>query len=71
MGDEALTAVLAHPDTAGAVPGQAAEAAARRTLRQQIALLESELAKAFVTAFEMRIGGTRDRDRRLRRAAAA
>ena len=56
MGDDALTAVLAHPDTAGTVPGHAAEAAARRTLRQQIALLESELAKAFVTAFEMRIG---------------
>jgi len=33
----------------------AAEAAARRTLRAQIALLESELAQAFVTAFEMRI----------------
>jgi hypothetical protein len=56
MGDDALTAVLAHPDTAATLPGHAAEAAARRTLRQQIALLESELAKTFVTAFEMRIG---------------
>jgi hypothetical protein len=56
MGDDALTAVLAHPDPAGTAPGHAAEAAARRTLRQQIALLESELAKTFVTAFEMRIG---------------
>jgi hypothetical protein len=56
MGDDALMAVLAHPDTAATLPGLAAEAAARRTLRQQVALLESELAKTFVTAFEMRIG---------------
>jgi hypothetical protein len=56
MGDEGLTAMLTHPEVAGAVPGPAAEAAARRTLRTQIALLESELAAAFVTAFEMRIG---------------
>jgi hypothetical protein len=56
MGDDALTAVLAHPDVAATLPGYAAEAAARRTLRQQIGLLESELAKTFVTAFEMRIG---------------
>jgi hypothetical protein len=56
MGDDALTAVLARPDTAATLPGQAEEAAARRTLRQQIGLLESELAKTFVTAFEMRIG---------------
>jgi hypothetical protein len=56
MGDDALTAVLAHPDMAATPTGYAAEAAARRTLRQQIGLLESELAKTFVTAFEMRIG---------------
>jgi hypothetical protein len=35
--------------------GPAAEAAARRTLRAQIAALEAELAEAFVTAFEMRL----------------
>jgi hypothetical protein len=56
MADDALTAVLAEPDTVGTVPAHAAEAAARRTLRHQIGLLESELAKTFVTAFEKRIG---------------
>jgi hypothetical protein len=35
--------------------GPAAQAAARRTLRGQIAALEAELAEAFVTAFEMRL----------------
>src|SRR5450432_536440 len=53
MGADVLTAVFTLP---GAPSGHAAEAAARRTLREQIALLESELAEAFVTAFEMRIG---------------
>jgi hypothetical protein len=56
MAGEAPTAVFTESDTLVANPGAAAEAAARRTLRAQIALLESELAKAFVTAFEMRIG---------------
>jgi hypothetical protein len=41
-------------------PGPAAEAAARRTLRAQIALLEGELAAAFVTAFEMRLDGVQE-----------
>jgi hypothetical protein len=56
MGGEAPTAVLTDSHTLGASPGAAAEAAARRTLRAQIALLESELARVFVTVFEMRIG---------------
>jgi hypothetical protein len=56
MGAEVLTVVFTGADVAGARPGVAAEAAARRTLRAQIALLESELAEAFVTAFEMRLG---------------
>jgi len=51
-----LTAVLTDPEVATAPSGDAAQAAARRTLRAQIARLESELAEAFVTAFEMRIG---------------
>jgi hypothetical protein len=55
MGDEVLTAVFTDSDVVGVRPGVAAEAAARRTLRAQIALLESELAEAFVTAFEMRL----------------
>jgi hypothetical protein len=41
-------------------PGPAAEAAARRTLRAQIASLEADLASAFVTAFEMRLAGARE-----------
>ena len=64
MGAEVLTVVFTGADVAGAEPGVAAEAAARRTLRAQIALLESELAEAFVTAFEMRMrrtGGHRAR----------
>ena len=64
MGAEVLTAVFTDPDAAAPRPGVAAEAAARRTLRAQIALLESELAEAFVTAFEMRIGAPADRPRR-------
>jgi hypothetical protein len=56
MGGEAPTAVVTDSDTLGTRPGAGAEAAARRTLRAQIALLESGLAEAFVTAFEMRIG---------------
>jgi hypothetical protein len=55
MGGDVPTAVLTDSDLLGTHPGTAAEAAARRTLRAQIALLESELAKAFVTAFELRI----------------
>jgi hypothetical protein len=55
MGDEVLTAVFTDSDVVSVRPGVAAEAAARRTLRAQIALLESELAEAFVTAFEMRM----------------
>jgi len=56
MGDDVLMAAFTDPEVVSAVPSRAAEAAARRTLRRQIALLESELAEAFVTAFEMRIG---------------
>jgi hypothetical protein len=59
MGVEVSTAVFTDPDGLRAdssAAAEAAEAAARRTLRQQIGLLESELATAFVTAFEMRIG---------------
>jgi hypothetical protein len=56
MGGEAPTAIFTDSDTLDTSPGAAAEAAARRTLRAQIALLESALAEAFVTAFEMRIG---------------
>ena len=56
MGGDAPTAVFIDPDRLLRRPGVVAEAAARRTLRTQIALLESELAEAFVTAFEMRIG---------------
>src|ERR1700733_1371943 len=56
MGAEVLTVVFTGAEVTGAGPGVAAEAAARRTLRAQIALLESELAEAFVTAFEMRLG---------------
>jgi hypothetical protein len=56
MGGEVPTVTFIEADVLGTVPGVAAEAAARRTLRAQIALLESELAEAFVTAFEMRIG---------------
>jgi hypothetical protein len=55
MRGEAMTAVHVSADVATGQPRAAAEAAARRTLRAQIALLESELAQAFVTAFEMRI----------------
>ena len=66
------TAVLTDPDI-GAHGSRRTprEAAARRTLRPQIALLESELAEAFVTAFEMRIGAPAIGGRRLRRASAA
>ena len=56
MGGDAPTAVFTDSDGLLGRPGVVAEAAARRTLRMQIALLESELAEAFVTAFEMRIG---------------
>jgi hypothetical protein len=56
MGDDVLTAPLTHSVLAGAGPVDVAEAAARRTLRTQIGRLESELATAFVTAFEMRLG---------------
>jgi hypothetical protein len=56
MGGDVPTAVFTDSDGLLRRPGVAAEAAARRTLRTQIALLESELAEAFVTAFEMRIG---------------
>jgi hypothetical protein len=42
------------PDTGGR-SGQADEAAARRTLRAQIAKLERELSQAFVTAFPDRL----------------
>jgi hypothetical protein len=56
MGGEVPTADFIDSDVLGAHPGVADEAAARRTLRAQIALLESQLADAFVTAFEMRIG---------------
>jgi hypothetical protein len=55
MGGDVPTAVFTDSDLLGARPGVAAEAAARRTLRAQIELLESELAEAFVTAFEMRL----------------
>jgi hypothetical protein len=55
MGGEAPTAVFTESDTLETSPSAVAEAAARRTLRAQIALLESALAEAFVTAFEMRI----------------
>ena len=50
--------VLRSADTGSRLtrPGPAAEAAARRTLRAQIASLEAELAGAFVIAFEMRLG---------------
>jgi hypothetical protein len=53
MGAELLTA--AGTGSWLTRPGPAAEAAARRTLRTQIASLEAELAEAFVTAFEMRL----------------
>ena len=56
MGVEVSTAVVTDPDGLRARSGAAAEGAARRSLRQQIAWLESELAEVFVTAFEMRIG---------------
>jgi hypothetical protein len=56
MGGEVPTAVFTDTDVLETDAGIAAAAAARRTLRAQIALLESELADAFVTAFEMRIG---------------
>ena len=56
MGGDAPTAVFTDPERLLRRPGVVAEAAARRTLRTQIALLESELSEAFVTAFEMRIG---------------
>ena len=62
MQDKVLTAVPTFADPAAARPAEdagaagPAHAAARRTRRAQIALLESELAQAFVTAFEMRIG---------------
>jgi hypothetical protein len=56
MRGDAPTAVFTGVDVLEASGGVAAEAAARRTLRAQIALLESELAEAFVTAFEMRLG---------------
>jgi hypothetical protein len=55
MGVDVSTAAATDSNVLGACPGAAAEAAARRTLRTQIALLESELAEAFVTAFEMRV----------------
>jgi hypothetical protein len=56
MQGELPTAVFTAADVLDAPAGAGAEAAARRTLRAQIALLESELAQAFVTAFEMRLG---------------
>src|ERR1700761_9450830 len=56
MAGETPTAVRTGRELLGRGPGVGAEAAARRTLRAQIALLESELANAFVIAFEMRIG---------------
>jgi hypothetical protein len=65
MRGEVPTAVFTDVDVLEAHDGVAAEAAARRTLRAQIALLESELAEAFVTAFEMRLGA------RVTAAAAA
>ena len=55
MGAEVLRA--ADPGSRLTRPGPAAEAAARRTLRAQIASLEAELASAFVTAFELRLDG--------------
>jgi hypothetical protein len=55
MEGEATTVVFTDADMRHTRSGAAAEAAARRTLRAQIALLESELGQAFVTAFEMRI----------------
>jgi hypothetical protein len=55
MRGDVPTAVFTDSDVLGSRPGAAAEAAARRTLRAQIALLESALGEAFVTAFEMRI----------------
>ena len=60
MGAELLTAA----DTGSRLtrPGAVAEAAARRTLRAQIASLEAELAAQFVTAFEMRLDGPYDSD---------
>ena len=58
MGAELLTAVATGSRLTR--PGRAAEAAARRTLRSQIASLEAELAEAFVTAFEMRLDGPRE-----------
>jgi hypothetical protein len=59
MGGHVPTAVFTDSDgllRGPDVAAEAAEAAARRTLRTQIALLESELAEAFVTLFEMRLG---------------
>ncbi len=56
MGVEVSTAEVRDPDGLRGAAGAAAEAGARRTLREQIARLESELAEAFVTAFEMRLG---------------
>ncbi|HWD64171.1 MAG TPA: hypothetical protein VG405_03280 [Solirubrobacteraceae bacterium] len=54
-----LTTVSAGPDGVlrgvGGRAGQADEAAARRTLRAQIAKLERELSEAFVTAFPDRL----------------
>jgi hypothetical protein len=55
MGSELLTA--AETGSRLTRPGPAAEAAARRTLRAQIATLEAELADRFVIAFEMRLEG--------------
>jgi hypothetical protein len=55
MGVELLTA--AGTGSRLTRPRPAAEVAARRTLRSQIASLEAELAEAFVTAFEMRLDG--------------
>jgi hypothetical protein len=56
MGVVAPTAVFNDADVLGTRPAVGAEAAARRGLRAQIGMLEAELAEAFVTAFEMRIG---------------
>ena len=54
-----LTTVSAGPDSVlpevGGRAGQADEAAARRTLRAQIAKLERDLSNAFVTAFPDRL----------------
>lgn len=54
-----LTTVSAGPNSVlpevGGCAGQADEAAARRTLRGQIAKLERELSEAFVTAFPDRL----------------